>query len=184
MEVKVGNDKYDKFVGRLGFTSRTQDGFHVSLLDCDYVRDYQMLKDAVVYLQDLFDLSDYYVIATKTGYHIICLDRLTFYEALSIYDKFVQIGYGDRKHYEIGAKRSKWTLAIDEDKRKFDIVRSVRGARRKSNAHRLLLNTLYDFEIEKDSKFDDFTTLEFEIFNKKIKEVKQCQDRIRTLLKE
>ena len=56
----------------------------VTFLDYDNVTDERLL-DELLYLQELFRLGDFIVLATNQfNRHVICIDRLTLKEALEV----------------------------------------------------------------------------------------------------
>ena len=159
-----------EYVKRLGFSNVTQDGKYILLLDSDIgLKRYADMKKVLRKLQSEYSLSDFYIISTKCGFHAICLDKLIFADVMLIYRDFVKYGFGDKAHCNISEKRNKHILAIDNDKKAFDVVVSQNRNYQRSNAHRLLLNMVYGFNIKYDCFFDNFTVVEFEIFDKGIK---------------
>ena len=160
-----------KFKTKLGITNKTADDYFVVFLDIDGIdgikANTKYVFEELKELQKKYFLSDFYVVKTRHGYHAICLDKFSCNRF--IYALYGTFPYGCKQHRAIGLKRGRYTLAFDCDNKKYRVIKSVFGCmiRQKSNAHRILLNSIYGFNIEKDAFFDDLTYLDFEAFNKK-----------------
>ena len=156
-----------QYLEQFGFNSLCCDNRHILIIDYDTsINHYKLVNNEIKEIQRSFELSNFYIIKTKHGFHAICLDKLNFKDILKIRSNLI---YQDKKHYDIGIKRGKYTLALKEDNKLFSIIHSKNMIYQKSNPHRLLLNIAYHTDIKKNTLFDNCKELHFEKFYKLIK---------------
>lgn len=143
----------------IGYTSKTEDGFHCLFLD------YDMISPDIVYsdLNNLFEkelITHAYIFSTyeeddelgKVGnYHVICLDKFYFNDIL----KIMELTHSDSLHRDL-AKKTRyrgWVLRLsgkgDREKPKF-IKFLINGFREnkviQSQAHYKLIHTLNEID--------------------------------------
>lgn len=153
----------------LGFNSICQDKKHVLLLDYDV--EHARLKDIennLEYAQRRYNLSTFYIIQSTRGYNAICLTKLSRENNMYIRDKLMLL---DETHNKIGFKRNGWVLRYGDDKKVISILANNNVKSNKSNAHRIILEVLYDTIVPKDASFDDFTHVLFEKYIQKREKV-------------
>ena len=146
-------DKYSN-----GFNSITSDNKHVILWDFDNI----CIKDVVESLTEIqkyFNLSDIFIISSRNGYNAICLDK--YYKDKVFFIKSLTT-LSDKQHDISGYKHNGWTLRIGNDKKLDTVLLGVQRNYPKSNAHRRLLEILFDIKLMKTSAFDNFDTVLFE----------------------
>lgn len=163
---KFDNDyikKHNNF--ETGFNSMTTDNKHVILWDFDN----DLLKDIVeclIEIQKHLSLSDIFIISSRNGYNAVCLDKYDRHYTFFI--KSLTI-LSDKKHDVIGYKRNGWVLRIGDDKKIETVLLSSQRMYPKSNAHRKLLETLFDIKLMKTSAFDNYEIVLFEKYKRKVK---------------
>lgn len=161
-----------------GFNSTTTDKKHVILWDFDN----DILKDIVeclIEIQKYNNLSDLYIISSRHGYNAICLDKYTIDKVFFIKSLTM---LSDKKHDIIGFKRGGWVLRIGDDKKIETVLLGIQRTYSKSNAHRILLEKLFNIKIYKSSAYDDYTEVLFEKYKRKKAEVtdgKEKKNKIR-----
>ena len=150
-----------------GFNSITTDKRHIILWDFDT----DSLKDIVeclIEIQKYFMLSNIFIISSRHGYNAICLDKYTKDKVFNIKSLTM---LSDKKHDVIGYKRNGWVLRIGDDKKIETVLLSIQQYYPKSNAHRKLLENLFDIEICETYAFDNSTKILFEKYKRKEKSV-------------
>ena len=165
---KLDNDYITKFDNyETGFNSITHDKKHVLLwdFDNDNIRD---ITECLIEIQKYFNLSTVYILSSRNGYNAICLDKFSDFRAF--YIKSLTI-LSDKKHDVIGYKRNGWVLRMGEDKKIDSILYGNHRNYPKSNAHRELLNKLFNYSINKTLAYDNFTDILFEKYKRKPSEV-------------
>lgn len=135
-----------------GFSSKTQDGYHILLMDYDEV-DYSVVQEDVKLIQEEFGLPPAYIFYTKEeenigNYHAIFLSKHTPEEIL----KYLSYCSVDNNFIDspLRSKYRSWVLRIgakkDRNKPKFkeilDIDRTLSDYE-VSTAHKELLTKLY-----------------------------------------
>jgi len=146
-----------------GFNSKTTDCKHIILWDFDS----DSLKDIVECLTEIqkyFSLSNIFIIKSRHSFNAICLDKYSkryvfFIKSLTM--------LSDKKHDIIGFKRNGWVLRIGDDKKIETVLLSNQYSYPKSNAHRELLEKLFDINIFKTSYFDNHSKILFEKYKRK-----------------
>ena len=116
-------------------------------LDYDNVAD-SRLKEELVYLQELFELGDFHVLATnKFGRHAVCVDRLHLKEALdAVYASTCDVLFKRGINYN---EFRTWLLRVMEkgDRQKPEYAYSVEspynGKRLQSQAHAEFLHDYF-----------------------------------------
>ncbi|GAG84373.1 unnamed protein product [marine sediment metagenome] len=110
-------------------------------------------------------LSDIYIIESSKGkIHLICLDKFQWEELMKII-----IPFSDANWIKYRSKSKQLVLRIspkEEKGEKPKLLYIVKGLRKKvkSNAHRMILEKLYNIEIPKDEKYDDNSELRLHIY--------------------
>jgi len=176
---KLDNEYITKYQNyETGFNSITTDNKHIILWDFDN-NSLKDVTECLIEIQKYFNLSNIYIISSRNGYNAVCLDKY-------IKDKIFWIKsltiLSDKTHDVIGYKRNGWVLRMGKDKKIEQILLGKQRACPKSNAHRILVETLFDIKIFKSSAFDDYTNVLFEKYKRKNKEVtdgKEKKDKIR-----
>lgn len=173
---KVGDTEY-------GYGSKCVDGKHVLLLDYDDEKPEHIMMD-LQGLQKQFKLHEIYLFKSRNGYNAICLDKFDLSDAFTIK---MHSAYSDPKHNRIGFERGNWVLRIGEDKlyvtsvtqyinRDLDyysnspliIGRSSIKRYKMSNAHRMVLNKIFDLYIPKvNGMYDDNTQTPIDMYIRK-----------------
>lgn len=150
-----------------GFNSKTTDKRHVILwdFDNDCFRD---IVECLIGIQKYFNLSEIYIISSRNGYNAICLDKYTINKVFFI--KSLTI-LSDKTHDVIGFKRGGWVLRIGNDKKIETILLGVQKSYPKSDAHRKLLEKLFDINICKTYAYDNNAKILFEKYKRKKAEV-------------
>ena len=150
-----------------GFNSMTKDNKHIILWDFDN----EPLKDIIeclIEIQKYLALSDIFIITSRNGYNAVCLDKYSRRHAFFI--KSLTI-LSDKNHDVIGFKRNGWVLRIGDDKKIETVLLSNQRMYPKSNAHRILIERLFDIKLTKTSAFDNYNNVLFEKYKRKPKEV-------------
>ena len=148
-----------------GVGSITQDALHVMFFDFDN-KTLKQIKQIMKPLQTRYDLSDCLIFKTsENNYHGIILDKLTFGAIIDIHQDMEKY---DTSHDMHAVKRGYWVLRItDKQGSKIVYETTLKNLPKivswtKSNAHRILLNKLYDLEILKTAGYDDYEHLCFD----------------------
>ena len=125
-----------------GITNRTKDGKYIPFLDYDY-KEIDWITDELKALQEMFNLSTFYLFSTKKGYHAICLDKVPLSTFVSILrNSSVDVNYINIP-LKYGAKV--WTLRATK-KEELPIFYGDLAAssdNEKSLAHVKILHKLY-----------------------------------------
>lgn len=150
-----------------GFNSITTDKRHIILWDFDNITA-KDASESLIEIQKLFNLSDIFIILSRNGYNAVCLDKYTkdkvfLIKSLTTLD--------DKQHGISGYKHNGWTLRIGDDKKLDTVLLGTQRSYPKSNAHRKLLEILFNITLLKTSAFDNFETVLFERIYKNIEVV-------------
>jgi len=154
----------------VGLSSRVgKDGrSHIVMLDIDNFYKLESLIDVAKSLIDEHLLSDGYILqSSNKHWHLIYLDRLTFSDAFTIVEPYV-----DRNWLEMSKQRKEFVLRCSprvcykdkgiEKRDRIDFVTIVlspyQNTHIKSNAHRLALGRIYDLHIDRKGHFDNNTS--------------------------
>ena len=111
----------------------------------------------------------------------------TFFNKAPIYskDKVFNIKsltiLSDKKHDVIGYKRNGWVLRIGDDKRIETVLLGIQQYYPKSNAHRILLESLFDIKICRTYAFDSFSNVLFEKYKRKDKKMNDGKEEKNTI---
>jgi hypothetical protein len=124
---------------------------------------YEELLSELNFISDSFKLSHIYIFKSEHGYNVVCLSKRTLEE---IYDIKKYCHLSDKTHNDIGFKRKGWVLRLGLDKDLIAII-SCYADNDLSNAHRILLNSLYGLSIVKVEGFDNDTNVLFEKYVQK-----------------
>ncbi len=150
-----------------GVSSRAGEREHVLFMDLDGKSLDKTIK-LTVELIHKYMLSDCYVIRSSFGnYHIICLDKFDFED---VYDILRKYSHGQWVRFRAESEDFVLRLSIKGMKpapRLMCVVESPytnQGLRRKSNAHRILMNKRYGAKIRRDFYFDETTRLKIHIY--------------------
>ena len=147
-----------------GYTSRTIDGKHILFLDYDMVSPEIIMVDVVnlfkeglithAYIFTTYELKD--ELGVCGNYHIICLDKNTYYQILKIMEKT----HCDNLHKDL-AKKTRyraWVLRFSGkgDRKEPKFVRFIHRKNNKiqSQAHYKLIHLLYSHINDKVFKFN------------------------------
>lgn len=149
-------DKYSN--GFNGFNSITSDNKHVILWDFDDVTA-KDTSESLIKIQKRFNLSDIYIILSRNGYNAICLDKYTKNKVFLIKSLTT---LSDKQHDISGYNHEGWTLRIGNDKKLDAVLLGNQRCYPKSNAHRQLLEILFNVKMKKTFAFDSFDTILFE----------------------
>ena len=175
---KLDNEYITKYQNyETGFNSITTDKRHVILWDFDT----DCLKDIVeclIEIQKYFTLSNIFILSSRNGFNAICLDKYTKDKVFNI--KSLTI-LSDKKHDVIGYKRNGWVLRIGDDKEIETVLLGIQQYYPKSNAHRKLLENLFDVEICKTYAFDNSTKILFEKYKRKDKKMNDGEEEKNTI---
>lgn len=167
----------------IGMGSVCEDGEHCLFFDLDNINELA-LRNGIVTLQREYELGDCYVFRTSTdSYHAVFLDKLSRGMIINLHDHFSSItpkwdNQGLINHDISSLRRKYWTLRLNS--RGGDQIKHVSTLKsphlvswnKKSNAHRVLLNKLYNLNIEKTPDFDDYTNVIFDHYTAKKKIIK------------
>ena len=144
------------------YSNRCIDGKYVVFLDYDDITPayvYENIKS----LQVTFNLSDFYVFSSsinRKGCHAVCLDKVNLKTLIRI----MKHGNVDEFYIDIPKFFKKhWLLRLSEKKAEqikfLGQIFSNTSSYERSNAHRILLNNLFDIGILKDKTYDNHTKL-------------------------
>jgi len=145
LELRRTNKKYVT-----GYCNRCQDGKYIVFMDYDRIA-FEWLTQELQVLQDAFKLGDFYIFESSSGcYHVVCLDRLSFFDYVTL----LRNSSVDRDYIDVPLKYGKkvWTLRFTEKNnapvRFAGMIQSKYKAREQSLAHAKVLNSLYNLEIK------------------------------------
>lgn len=145
----------------LGVSSHAGYTKHVIMLDIDNCTEEQAISIAQnIILRS--KTSDFFVIESSKGhYHLICLDKVDW-ETLN---KMIK-DYSDPAWLKYRGKSNNLVIRVSKKKTmpKLRFQIQGKGYRVKSNAHRLLLELIYDVAIKKDKYFDNSTKVELHVY--------------------
>jgi len=156
---KLDNEYITKYQNyETGFNSITTDNKHIILWDFDGVSK-KDVSESLIEIQKQFNLSNIFLLLSRNGYNAICLDKYTRDKVFLIKSLTT---LSDKQHDISGYKHNGWTLRIGNDKKLDTVLLGVQRNYPKSNAHRQLLEVLFDVKLMKISSFDGFGTVLFE----------------------
>jgi len=149
----------------LGYNSICKDKQHILLLDFDIPKTkLTEIEDNLRFIQKKYKIPTFYIIDSNNGYNAISLGKLSLIDNFRVRNK---IKYADALHNKIGYKRKGWVLRIGTDKKIISIIRNYAITIKKSNAHRILLNSYFKMKILKDKTYDNYNTVLFEKYVQK-----------------
>ncbi len=148
-----------------GFTSYCTDGKHVPLFDFDN-NSYEEVVTELFLLQQAKKLSEIYIFKndSENSFAAFCLDKFELFDVVRIISQTSADKAFKGAPLRYGMKR--WVYRYDsKGKRKPPVHIATLKAHKqaiaqKSNAHRLLFNTVFDMRIKKNKGFDNFTTID------------------------
>jgi hypothetical protein len=149
-----------------GIRNHTADGRHVIFLDYDMIMLEEMLIPELKYLQEKYHLSDFYILESshkEHAYHVICLDKLTAREWISVIEE--TSCDGSYKHFPLLADHSSWVLRITEKgdtkaPKYLMTLKSLYQNREKSKPHALFMEYHYEaLKIKDLNNLDNLTNL-------------------------
>lgn len=146
-----------------GFNSVTFDDKHVILWDFD-TDCFKDIVECLTEVQKYFKLSTIYIITSENGYNAVCLDKYRRNKVFWIKSLTV---LSDKTHDIIGYKRNGWVLRIGDDKRIETALLSLQRFYPKSNAHRELMEKIFNTKIHKTQSYDNSTKILFEKYKRK-----------------
>ncbi len=144
-----------------GITSQCSDGNHIYIGDIDK-KDISIHKvKSICYdLIKQFNLSTIYIIGSKNGFNLVCLDKMPLKQVYLINNSN---GFMDKQYNKLQfMNRGSYTLRTFPAYDKFfaGFVQSGNHVYVKSDAHRCFLNNLLGAYIDKDMHFDDSERIE------------------------
>ena len=160
----VSRDVRTQYVA--GYTNRTKDGYYIITLDYDSMM-FEDVHNELERLQEDHGLSDFFIFSSsrekgkqEEGYHAVCLDKVPLMQLLEIMSQTSVDPLYQRVPMMSGKKL--WVLRVtdknDNDVRFVGKVKSKNGKfddiYEKSNAHRKLLNNLFNLDIEYNALYD------------------------------
>jgi hypothetical protein len=152
----------------VGFGSITQDELHIPVFDLDNKKLAQVKKE-IRELQETYNLSNAYIFqSSENNYHAIILDKLSFGMVIDLHRAIKNY---DSRHDVKAVKRGYWVLRLSKKGNK--TIRYVTRLKRKparsswsrSNAHRVLLEKIYNIKIKKSNGFDNHIHLIMDKYN-------------------
>ena len=135
----------------VGYTNRCKDGSYIATLDYDNLR-LDWIKPELKRLQKDFNLGSFYIFqSSKSSYHCVCIDKLSFHEFIHI----LRNSTVDPNYVLVPLKFGKklWTLRTTPKKNKIKYIGYITGesTRMKSLAHGLFLEKIFNIHVtEKD----------------------------------
>ncbi len=153
-----------------GVSSIAGERKHVLFLDLDGHTLDQTIKLAYEMI-DKYYLSDCYIVcSSQNNHHLICLDKFDFGRVLSILKRHA---HGQWVKYRSESRDFVLRLSRKGNKSKprlMCIIESPHEIRKKSNAHRILINRIYRLDIPKNHMFDDTTKLKVHFYRTRMVE--------------
>jgi len=140
---------------------------HVVMLDLDNV-SLRGAENVACRLIVKYQLSDIYIIESgKDSYHLISLDKVNMKMIRHIIKDFA-----DPEWVKWRFKSKNLVLRISRKKTMPRMIMCVenKGHRKKSNAHRMLLEMVYGVSIPKDRLFDANSVVQLQTYHTEIKE--------------
>ena len=148
-----------------GVGSITQDALHVMFFDFDQANTWEIQK-VVKPIQIRYDLHDCLILeSSPNNYHGIINSKLTFGSIIDIHQDMENY---DPAHDMHSVKRGYWVHRItDKEGHKIKYVTTLKHKPTKkvwkrSNAHRILMNKLYNLRLPKTPEHDNFEHLCFD----------------------
>jgi len=135
---------------------------HILMLDIDSCTKAQAENIAKRIITN-YDTSDIYVIESSPNkHHLVCLDIFTWKNLFKIIKNF-----GDKEWLKHRGKTKNLVLRFSKKKTIPRIKSCVKGkgTRKRSNAHRLLLEAIYKVNIPKNKYFDNRAMVEIHIYS-------------------
>lgn len=142
---------------KTGICSLCQDELHIPMFDIDLsLGRMDFVIAQLKKMQERYKTGTLYLFTTKNGFHCYGLDKFTLSDINRMYYTLKgadanhrQIAFYYRKHYvlRLGGDIS-FTYRLRQN-----------TYRKKSNAHRILLNKLFDIQIPESELFDNYTSI-------------------------
>lgn len=154
----------------MGFSSRANKRMHVIMLDLDNV-SLRGAENVACRLIMKYNFSDIYIIESgKNNYHLISLDKVSLKMIKGIIKDFA-----DPEWIKWRSRSKNLVLRISKKKTMPKMIMCVenKGHRKKSNAHRLLLEIVYGIDIPKDRLFDGNSVIQLQTYHTSIKAGKE-----------
>ncbi len=147
-----------------GVSSKTGERKHVVFMDLDGKNLGETIKLSARIMHK-YCLSETYIIRSSFGnYHMICLDKFSFDDVYNILRKYA---HGNWVKYRAKSKDFVLRLSVKGLKPEPQLVCKVESPyniRKKSNAHRILLNKKYGARIRKDKYFDNSSKIKIHFY--------------------
>lgn len=149
-----------------GLTSYCSDGKHILMFDYDNKTEKEVLTELKI-LQGAYCLSDIYVFKNdiKKSFCAFCLDKFTLDDAVNMISQ-TSADYAHKKAPLIyGLKRWVYRFGSKGDRKPPEYFKTIKHKHndlryKKSNAHRIFLNTVFGMKIKKNKTFDNFTEID------------------------
>jgi hypothetical protein len=138
-----------------GISSYCPDRTHIFMLDFD-MKPLSTVVKACQTIQDLYNLSDMYIIRSENGYNVLTFDKTTLGLIYSIGLATVN---ADHDFFRFGFKRGYYVLRFGSDKEIVSILRNNSKKYEKSTAHAIFVSEFFNQPIDYDGTFDKNTTL-------------------------
>jgi len=145
----------------MGYSSRVGNK-HILMMDIDSCTKAQAENIAKRIITN-YDTSDIYVIeSSPKKHHLACLDIFIWANLFKIIKNFA-----DSKWLKCRAKTQNLVLRFSKKKTipKIKSIVKGKGTRKRSNAHRLLLEAIYKVRIPKSKYFDNRAIVEIHIYH-------------------
>jgi len=144
----------------MGYSSKVKNK-HIMMLDIDRCtkRQAENIAGRIIANEKTSDI--YIIESSPNKHHLICLDIFSWKNVLKIIKNFA-----DSEWLKYRSKTRNFILRFSKKKTMPKMKSCVKGInrRRKSNAHRLLLQAIYKINIPKDKYFDKGSKIEVHIY--------------------
>jgi hypothetical protein len=129
-----------------------QEQSHVVFFDYD-VEDRETFTTWLRYVQDIYHLSDIYLIKSTTGFNALSLDIMSIPEIKRIGTDI--LSPCDRKFFSLNSERGYYTLRMDGGEKHLTEILYAEGRYPKSRAHKNFLEWFFEIKIIDDIWFDN-----------------------------
>lgn len=135
-----------------GYTNRCKDGSYVIFLDYDDIESFSMIEEEILFLQEEFGLSDFFIFKSNKGFHAICFDKVNLSKLVDI----MSASSIDPLYLKVPLKNGGriWCLRYSKKKgfnprfyKSLDSHSSLSTRRIRSRAHIALINFLFVLNI-------------------------------------
>jgi len=144
----------------VGYTSRTQDGKHIIMMDYDFDK-LEWIEDEIKALQEDFKLGNAYIFKSNKGYHVVIPDKVAYGELITI----LKNSSVDPNHYYVPKMYGTQLITLrvsEKDGKKPQFIKEIKSKynnnRKKSKAHIIFLNKIFNLNIPLENT-DNYTKL-------------------------